>query len=44
MAEQDLYDITVITVPRNFSVENYQITADILNLEETLGILHGYHL
>ncbi len=36
MAEKDLYDITVITVPRNFSVENYKIASTILNLDVTM--------
>jgi multiple sugar transport system permease protein len=31
MAQQDLYDATVISIPRNFSSSNYQISMRIMN-------------
>jgi multiple sugar transport system permease protein len=31
MEQQDLYDATVISIPRNFSVSNYKISMQILN-------------
>jgi multiple sugar transport system permease protein len=43
MAEQDLYDSTVISIPRNFTTGNYVIAAQLLNywasLFETLFIV-----
>ena len=36
MAQQDLYDATVISIPRNFSVSNYQISMQLLNFWPTL--------
>lgn len=31
MAEKDLYDATVISVPRNFTLSNYKLTAELTN-------------
>ena len=31
MEQQDLYDATVISIPRNFSVSNYKISSDLMN-------------
>jgi multiple sugar transport system permease protein len=36
MAQPDLFDPTVISIPRNFSVSNYQITLRLLNYWATL--------
>jgi len=36
MAQQDLYDATVISIPRNFSTSNYQISMQLLNYWSTL--------
>jgi multiple sugar transport system permease protein len=43
MEEQDLYDATVISIPRHLSVSNYNVTGELLkywpSLFKTLGIL-----
>ncbi|MCL2720494.1 MAG: carbohydrate ABC transporter permease [Treponema sp.] len=43
MAEQDLYDSTVISIPRNFTTENYETAAHLLDfwraLVETFSIV-----
>jgi multiple sugar transport system permease protein len=43
MEEQDLYDATVISIPRHFSVSNYIVSGELLrywpSLFKTLGIL-----
>jgi multiple sugar transport system permease protein len=43
MEEQDLYDATVISIPRHFSMGNYTVTGELLkywpSLFTTLGIL-----
>jgi multiple sugar transport system permease protein len=43
MEEQDLYDATVISIPRHFSVSNYVVSGELLkywpSLFKTLGIL-----
>ena len=43
MEQQDLYDSTVISIPRNFTLGNYSLTADLLkfwpSLFQTLGIV-----
>ena len=43
MEQQDLFDATVISIPRNFSVTNYSLSIDILSywssLFQTTGIL-----
>jgi len=36
MIEKDLYDATVISIPRTFSTENYKIAADLLDYFPTL--------
>jgi len=36
MMEQDLYDATVISIPRNFSTDNYSIAMDLLDYWATL--------
>jgi len=36
MAQQDLFDATVISIPRNFSTSNYQISMQLLNYWSTL--------
>jgi len=36
MAEHDLYDATVINIPRNFSTENYKIATNLLDYWPTL--------
>jgi len=36
MAQQDLFDATVISIPRNFSTSNYQIAMQLLNYWSTL--------
>jgi len=36
MAQEDLFDATVISIPRNFSVSNYQISMSLLNYWSTL--------
>ena len=37
MSEQDLYDPSIISIPRNFSTENYSLIIDILDFWKTLG-------
>jgi len=43
MAEQDLYDSTVISIPRNFTTNNYRTASQLLvywrSLYETVGIV-----
>ena len=43
MEQQDLYDSTVISIPRHFTLANYALTADLLkfwpSLFQTLGIV-----
>lgn len=36
MTEEDLYNPVVISIPQNFTTENYKIAADILNYKEAL--------
>jgi multiple sugar transport system permease protein len=36
MSQQDLYDSTVISIPRNFTLNNYKIAADLLNFKSSL--------
>jgi len=36
MEEMDLYDATVISIPRNFSTENYEIALNLLNYWSSL--------
>lgn len=36
MAEKDLYDTTIIVVPRNLTLENYQVVAKLLSLGSSL--------
>ena len=36
MEEKDLYDATVISIPRNFSTENYKIALSLMNYFPTL--------
>jgi len=36
MEQQDLFDATVISIPRNFSISNYQISMQILDYWSTL--------
>ena len=36
MMERDLYDTTIIVVPRNLTLENYQLAAQLLNLNSSL--------
>lgn len=36
MAEADLYDATVISIPRNFSTDNYKIAINLMNYFPTL--------
>ncbi len=37
MQEQDLYDATVISIPRNFTVMNYKLTVYLMNYWKCLG-------
>jgi len=36
MAENDLYDATVISIPRNLSIENYKLALDLMDYLPTL--------
>jgi len=36
MMEKDLYDTTIIVIPRNLTLENYQLTAQLLNLNTSM--------
>ena len=36
MMERDLYDTTIIVVPRNLTLENYRLSAELLNLNSSL--------
>ncbi len=36
MAERDLYDATVISIPRHFTLDNYKLVAKLLNFKESL--------
>jgi len=36
MAEQDLYDSTVISIPRNFTTNNYQVASDLIRFWPSL--------
>ena len=36
MMEKDLYDTTIIAVPRNLTTENYELAAQLLNLNTSL--------
>jgi len=36
MSQQDLYDSTVISIPRNFTLNNYHIASDLLNFKSSL--------
>ena len=46
MAEKDLYDTTIIVVPKHFSVSNWKIASSLMNywkaLFNTIFILHDY--
>ncbi len=37
MLENDLYDATVINIPRNFTTENYKLTSELMNYTKSLG-------
>ena len=36
MAEKDLYDTTIILIPKHFSINNWQVASDLLNYKTTL--------
>ncbi|MCF0241991.1 MAG: carbohydrate ABC transporter permease, partial [Treponema sp.] len=36
MAEKDLYDTTIIVLPKNFSVLNWKIASDVMGYKEAL--------
>lgn len=36
MAEKDLYDTTIILIPKNFSLNNWRVAADMLSYDKTL--------
>ncbi|NLK21031.1 MAG: carbohydrate ABC transporter permease [Epulopiscium sp.] len=36
MAEKDLYDATVISIPRNFTLDNYKLTSSLINYPKAL--------
>ncbi|MCL2229743.1 MAG: carbohydrate ABC transporter permease [Treponema sp.] len=36
MAEQDLYDSTVISIPRNFTTNNYKVASDLIRYWDSL--------
>ena len=36
MAEQDLYDATIINIPRNWSVDNYEMSSSLMNYSKSL--------
>jgi len=36
MSQQDLYDSTVISIPRNFTLNNYHIASELLNFKSSL--------
>lgn len=36
MLERDLYDATVINIPRNFTLDNYKLAAELMNYGKTL--------
>ncbi len=37
MKEADLYDATVINIPRNFTTDNYALASDLMNYTKALG-------
>lgn len=37
MQEKDLYDATIINIPRNWSVENYEMASYLMNYPKALG-------
>ena len=37
MKEQDLYDATVINIPRSFTTENYELVNTLMNYTKSLG-------
>ncbi|HEX3077003.1 MAG TPA: carbohydrate ABC transporter permease, partial [Lachnospiraceae bacterium] len=36
MKEKDLYDATVISIPRNFTLENYKLVDELIGFWKTL--------
>ena len=36
MMEKDLYDTTIIVIPRNLTLENYQLVSELLNLNTSM--------
>lgn len=37
MQEKDLYDATVVSIPRNFSTNNYKLVSQLMNFKKSLG-------
>lgn len=36
MAEEDLYDSTIVSIPRNFTLDNYRVAAELMNYGQSL--------